>query len=219
MLAIAVPEILHEGDRMDVGEFLDRWSAMPGLKFAELLGGTVFLMPSPVYRQHSDPEDQAGLWLSYYRQNTPGTHSGRNTTWKFNGRNAPQPDLFLRVLPSLGGQSRTEGDYPAGAPELIIEVVHTSTSRDLGIKLNLYRESGVKEYITVHTFDNSLTWRILRNGIYEPLAPSHDGTLRSETFPGLWIDPPSLWQGNPLDTLHLGLASPEHKAFLTHLNP
>src|SRR5579871_6402480 len=31
----------------------------------------------------------------------------------------PQPDVFLRIDPSYGWQSRDQGEYPAGAPELI----------------------------------------------------------------------------------------------------
>ena len=43
--AIALPPPLREGDRLDSEEFLRRWEAMPELKHAELIDGTVFFMP------------------------------------------------------------------------------------------------------------------------------------------------------------------------------
>jgi hypothetical protein len=38
--------LLAPGDRMDLKQFLDRWEQEPGLKFAELIDGVVY-MPSP----------------------------------------------------------------------------------------------------------------------------------------------------------------------------
>ena len=34
----------------------------------------------------------------------------------------PQPDAQLRISPECGGQSRNEGKYVGGAPELVVEV-------------------------------------------------------------------------------------------------
>lgn len=45
--ALAFPPLLREGDRLSSEEFLHRWSAMPELRHAELIGGVVFLMASP----------------------------------------------------------------------------------------------------------------------------------------------------------------------------
>jgi len=60
----------------------------------------------------------------------------------------------------------------------------------------------------------------LREGVYEALKPDDRGVLRSETFPGLWLQPSALWSGDlaaMLAVLHEGLASPEHAAFLVRL--
>lgn len=61
---------------------------------------------------------------------------------------------------------------------------------------------------------------MLREGVYEPLAPDCEGVLRSEVVPGLWLPGAALWAGAlaaMLATLQRGLASPEHTAFVASL--
>ena len=69
--------------------------------------------------------------------------------------NAPQPDAYLRILPSHGGQSGDEARYCTGAPELAVEICLTSTEVDFGPKRKLYQRAGVREYITIETFKNA----------------------------------------------------------------
>jgi hypothetical protein len=52
------------------------------------------------------------------------------------------------------------------------------------------------------------------------LAAGADEILRSEAFPGLWLNAPAMLEGKldiVLATLQQGLASPEHKEFVTQL--
>jgi Uma2 family endonuclease len=130
-----------------------------------------------------------------------------------------QPDIFLRILPEYGGQSCFEGEYAAGAPELIVEVSGSSLSRDLGVKLDLYRRAGVREYLTVLPRPRELVWRYLSRGRYREIVPDDDGLLRSRVFPGLWLDPAAVW--NPKRSLRTaveaGARSPEHAAFVRRL--
>ena len=66
--------------------------------------------------------------------------------------NEPQPDVLLRIEPDAGGQSRVSGDdYIEGAPELVVEIVASSTSVDLHDKLRAYRRNGVREYVVWRT--------------------------------------------------------------------
>jgi Uma2 family endonuclease len=67
---------------------------------------------------------------------------------------APQPDLSLRIVSR--GQSRLERNYLAGAPELAIEIAHSSAARDLGIKSDLYRRHGVREYLVILAQENDV---------------------------------------------------------------
>jgi hypothetical protein len=55
---------------------------------------------------------------------------------------------------------------------------------------------------------------------YQPLAADASGVLRSEVFPGLWLQPAALWASDLpklLAVLQEGLAAPEHAAFLERL--
>jgi hypothetical protein len=63
-------------------------------------------------------------------------------------------------------------------------------------------------------------WFILRGDRYEPLPPGPDGILRSEVFPGPWLDPEALIAGDGLRlvaVLQEGIASSEHAAFVARL--
>ncbi|MBI3210653.1 MAG: Uma2 family endonuclease [Candidatus Solibacter usitatus] len=217
--ALALPPLLREGDRLDTAEFLRRWEGMPRLKHAELLDGVVFFMPSPVSVPHSDLHGELYPWLWLYKDQTPGCHSGIDCTWVMGPTDVPQPDMFLRILPEYGGQSAMKGHYASGAPELVVEISGSSISRDLGIKLNLYRASGVREYLTVQLQPREILWRQLARGRYREIKPDDDGLLRSRIFPGLWLDPAAVW--NPKRSIRAavekGIKSPEHATFVRRL--
>ena len=68
--------------------------------------------------------------------------------------------------------------------------------------------------------DRRVDWFVLREGRYEPLAPGADGLLRSEVFPGLWLDPAALMRGDlatVLAVVQQGVGSPEHADFAAGL--
>jgi Uma2 family endonuclease len=159
------------------------------------------------------------MWLGYYAQATPGCKAGNNSTWLMLD-SAPQPDAFLRILPSYGGQSAGERHYCVGAPELAVEICVTITDLDFGPKLALYRRAGVREYITVETLGQRIAWRVLDNGDYIAQQAGVDGILRSQVFPGLWLDVAAFWADNGaqmLAVLNKGLASDDHQRFVERL--
>lgn len=209
---------LVAGQRLNRDEFMRRWEAMPDLKHAELIGGLVY-MASPTRIEHRSHDSLAGSWVGYYGARTRGCDPGSHGTWLML-EDAPQPDIDLRILPEYGGQSRVEGDYPAGAPELVVEVSYSSASLDLGPKMELYRSAGVKEYIVVLVRKSKIVWNRLVDEKYVPLQPDSDGILRSIIFPGLWLDPEALLAGNGariFDVAELGLRSAEHQRFVLAL--
>ena len=211
------PQLLP-GQRMTRDEFLCRWEGLPELKNAELIEGMVY-MASPVSNRHGTSDSLIHGWLMVYVAATHGCQTGNNVTWLM-GESAPQPDSHLRILPEHGGQSRMEGQYCAGAPELIVEVCASSATHDFGPKLALYQRAGVQEYITLSLEPNEVVWRELAGGRYAPLAPGQDGTLRSRAFPGLWLDPVALLAGDAarlLERLRAGLESSEHAQFVETL--
>jgi Uma2 family endonuclease len=219
MAAPVLPPPLLEGDRLTSGEFMRRWEAMPELKRAELLDGTVY-MPSPTGYGHGDFHQMFSGWIWSYRARTPGCGGCTEATWMMGPDDVPQPDVALRILPERGGQSWIEGSYAVGAPELIVEVALSSYSRDLGVKRRLYERMGVREYLVAVVNRKQLSWFELANERYIALEPGADGILRSRCFPGLWLDARALWEYDDacvLAVLQQGLASPEHAEFVARL--
>ncbi len=60
---------LCDGDRLTRDEFMQRWEAMPDLKFAELLDGVV-QMASPVSLSHNVLVPRITWWLIQYADAT-----------------------------------------------------------------------------------------------------------------------------------------------------
>ena len=103
---------------------------------------------------------------------------------------------------------------------MVGEVAASSASYDLHEKLEAYRRNGVNEYLVWQTYENKLTWFVLRGGRYQELPARSDGILCSEAFPGLWLDAPALLRLDLLrvkDVLEQGIRSPEHAAFAVKL--
>jgi Uma2 family endonuclease len=212
---------LNSGDHLSRAEFERRYAAHPEIKKAELIEGVVY-MSSPIrYEKHADPHFDIIGWLAVYRSATPGVKGGDNATLRLDLENEPQPDALLRLEPELGGQSVvSEDDYLEGAPELIVEVAASSASYDLHEKRRAYARNGVPEYLVLQTYEKRVDWFVLREGVYEALEPAENGLLRSQIFPGLWLQPAALWAGDLttlLAVLQEGLASPEHATFVEQL--
>jgi Uma2 family endonuclease len=216
----AIPP-LENGDRLTRAEFERRYDAMPHLKKAELIEGEVYMASAVRHGQHSYPHSLLVSWLGIYQMETPGVEGGDNGSIRLDVDNEPQPDAYLIVRPERGGQARiSEDDYIEGAPELVAEVAASSVSYDLGKKLNVYRRCGVREYVVWRVRDRQVDWFVNREGRFEPLPTSADAILRSTVFPGLWLDPAALVQGENARVkviLEQGLSSPEHADFLSRL--
>ncbi len=212
---------LREGDRLTREEFMRRWEAMPDLKFAELIGGIVH-MPSPYSHTHGNFQLRLSGWLFLYLQATPVCDALSTATWLMSKEDVPQPDLALKILTEHGGQSRIEGEYAAGAPELIVEISYTTSTRDSGVKLRLYERSGVLEYLIVRPKKQLVIWRELIEGEYRELVAGQDGILRSRVFPGLWLDTAALWKGDLVRlaaVVQQGMATAGHAEFLRKHSP
>jgi Uma2 family endonuclease len=160
-------------------------------------------------------------WLGSYEAATPGVEGGDNGTVRLDLDNDEQPDGYLLIDPARGGQARlSNDDYVELAPELVAEVAASSASYDLHTKLHVYRRNGVREYLVWRVQDQQFDWFIQRSGHFQPLPLDAAGLLRSEVFPGLWLDPAAMLRGDMLGVLAVlqqGLASPDHAAFVQRL--
>jgi len=212
-----LPE-LHTGDRMSREEFHRVYERTPRHIRAELIGGIVYVA-SPLKLRHGTNHIPLASVLFAYEASTPGVQSGDNTTVLLGEDAEPQPDLFLRILPEYGGQSKTlRDDYLSGPPELIAEIASSSRAIDLHAKREDYARHGVLEYLVVCVREQELRWFDLGSN-QEHSHPS-DGILQMRAFPGLWIDVPALFGkdfARLMSTLQKGLATEEHANFVTQL--
>lgn len=177
-------------------------------------------MPSPVGRKHGRHHLKVCAWLDAYEVGTPGVEVADNATVFLADDGEPQPDACLLISPDLG-QTRVEGDYIAGAPELVVEVAASSADYDLHAKKADYERAGVREYVVLLVQEPRVLWLVNRNGRFEELAPGEDGLYRSEVFPGLWLDAAALLRLDSRavrESLERGLASEEHGQFVERLS-
>ncbi|MBD2300797.1 Uma2 family endonuclease [Nostoc sp. FACHB-190] len=220
VLRLTVPP-LENGDRLSRFEFERRYNAMPKLKKAELIEGTVYMASPLRFEPHAEPHADLMGWLWNYKIATPGVRLGDNPTVRLDLDNEPQPDALLLIDAQAGGQSRFSQDgYIEGAPELIAEIAASSATVDLGDKKRAYRRNGIKEYIVWQVFDQQIDWFCLEAGEYVNLQPNPAGIFQSQVFPGLWLDRSALLAGDMqqvLTVLQTGLNSPEHQAFVQQL--
>jgi Uma2 family endonuclease len=212
---------LNDGDHLSRTEFERRYQAHPEIKKAELVEGIVYLQTAVHFEQHGRPHSDVVAWLGVYCAATPSVLGGDNATVRLDFENEVQPDALLRLEPEHGGHSHvTEDDYWEGPPELIVEIAASSAAYDLHDKRRVYGRAGVQEYLAVQMYEQWVDWFVLREGVYETLTSDEDGVLRSEVFPGLWLQPAALWSSDlagMLAVLQEGLASPEHAVFLDRL--
>jgi hypothetical protein len=216
---VGVPP-LEAGDRLTREEFERRYEAMPWVNKAELIEGEVY-MPSPVrLKHHAGPHTQFITWLGTYKAYTPGLYAANQCSIRLDMKNEPQPDGALMIEPDFGGQVTYEDDYVVGGPELVGEISASTVSIDLTKKFKVYQRNKVREYIVWRVLDNTIDWFARRKSKLEALHPDATGCLRSEVFPGLWLDAAALVREDMvrvLEVLHQGLAAAEHAAFVARL--
>jgi Uma2 family endonuclease len=216
---IRVVPPLIAGERLDRATFHERYEAMPPETRAELIGGVVVMM-SPLRNDHADTTSCLAGWLFNYRCGKPGLRSPDKATVLLDDESEPQPDQQLRIRPEYGGQTHLEGGYIAGPPELVVEVARSSRKHDLGPKFADYERAGVLEYVVVTLDPDEVHWFVRRGDRFVPHLPGDDGVYRSEVFPGLWLNPKTLFADDAdalLTTLDRGKATPEHAAFAAAL--
>lgn len=213
---------LCNGDHLDRIEFERRYEAMPHVNKAQLIEGIVY-MPSPVsFESHGEQHAHLMTWLGVYRAHTPGSRIADNATVRLDMDNEPQPDALLLIEHERGGRTTITDRYVTGGPELTAEVAASSVSIDRNAKMNAYRRNGVLEYVLWRVEDGAIDWFVLRGGQYVQLPVGTDGIVRSEVFPGLWLDVQTLLTGDLLRVLAVlqqGIASGEHAAFVAGLQP
>ncbi|MBE9037124.1 Uma2 family endonuclease [aff. Roholtiella sp. LEGE 12411] len=213
---------LESGDRLSRHEFERRYNAMPNVKKAELIEGVVYVASPLRFEPHAEPHGNLMGWLWSYKIVTAGVRLGDNPTVRLDLDNEPQPDAILLIDAACGGQSYLGADgYVESAPELVAEVAASSATKDLYDKKRAYCRNGIQEYIVWQVFESTVSWFSLQDGEYMALIPDAAGIIKSQVFPGLWLDVLALVTGDMpqvLAVLQQGLSSVDHQAFVQQLN-
>ena len=212
---------LESGDRLTLPEFERRYAASPHIRKAELIEGIVYVASPLRHTQHGKPHSRIMTWLGVYQAMTAGVDLSVEPTVRLDLDNEPQPDAVLLIEPGAGGQTRLSDDgYIEGAPELIVEIAASSVAIDTGSKKQVYRRSGVREYVIWQAFENQIEWFVLTEGEYRSFAPDADGIICSQVFPGLWLDVEALLNHQMpqvLEVLQQGISSSDHAEFIETL--
>ena len=215
-----IPTLEH-GDRLTRDEFERRYHAMPHLEKAELIEGVVSIAPPVRANGEGFPHFRLVGWSAEFLSNTPGVHGYDTTTIRLDPTNEYQPHLTLSIDPKRGGQTRISADdYLEHAPELVAEIAASSVSIDTNTKAEVYRRTGVREYIIWRVIDEAIDWFVLREEQFVPLIPDAKGVYKSEVFPGLWLDPEALVRDDRkrlVGVARKGTSSPVHAAFVAKL--
>jgi Uma2 family endonuclease len=207
------------GDKLDRATFHALYLQTPKNFKAELISGVVYVA-SPVLHDHCEPHFRITHWLGLYLDSTPEILGHSNGSLLTDTDIELQPDLMAFRSSEAGGKVEVNAKgYMEGIPDLVIEVSNSSRNHDLVEKKASYETIGVPEYLildvvyeTVHAF------RRTTRGL-QPMTWV-DQVWKSHVFPGLWLDVPAFFGKDSVQvraTLALGLATPEHAAFVAKL--
>jgi Uma2 family endonuclease len=104
-----------------------------------------------------------------------------------------QPDVIYLSKDHLS----IVGERVEGAPDLVVEILSPGTARrDLGEKLRLYAESGVREYWIVDPVLETFEFLLNAGDSFRLHLPDGD-TYRSPEITALSIEPGSFWRSIP----------------------
>lgn len=107
----------------------------------------------------------------------------------------------------------SEDDYIQEPPELIVEIAASSASVDLGDKLKVYQRNHVQEYLVWSVYEEKVDWFFLQTEGYQKSLPDQNSVIKSQIFPGLWLDVSALLQGTlaqVLTALQQGIQGGDH---------
>ena len=156
----------------------------------EYIDGQLYLMASPSVTHQ---KIQANIFLIFGnwfkgKKCSPFVSPFDITLVKFeNNKNVVQPDIT--VICDLG-EKTDERDRYMGTPELVVEILSKTTkSRDMVLKMDLYMNSGVREYWIINPFNGEIHLYLFENNeILETRSWKNNETAESMVFNGLKVN-------------------------------
>ena len=157
----------------------------------EYIDGEIFLLSSPLYPHQKAVREILVEFVSWFKDKEcePLVSPFDVTLFRLNKEekiNVVQPDILVICDPEKIDE---RGGYK-GTPTLVVEVLSDSTrSRDLVKKLDLYMESGIKEYWVVNTASAEIDiYVFVSNNIEKKQTFKGNEVVQSVIFPGLGVD-------------------------------
>lgn len=139
----------------------------------ELIGGELIMVPGANF-DHQRNQIKLVRWLApFVDEHDLGIVLLAPFDVKFTDIDVVQPDLMFFSKEREHIITRT---YSEGAPDLVVEILSSSTSRrDWNEKRELYAEHGVKEYVVMDP-SNRIVWRMLpKDGALEVEETYYEG--------------------------------------------
>ena len=149
----------------------------------ELVHGEVHLTPAPTTRHQFVLRNLTGSLLHYLDKNTLGELAFAPLDVRLGEDTALQPDL---IFVSSSRADIIQEDFIAGAPDLVVEILSTSTAaHDRATKLPIYAEAGVPEVWLIDS--QAKTVEVLRlqgKKYFVEATHAGDQVLTSDFFSG-----------------------------------
>ena len=149
------------------GEYtLEDYLALPDERRVELIDGVIYDMSTPTgYHQLIAGQIHARLlsWISGKNGKCLPFISPVDVQLDCDNKTIVQPDVLILCDPSKYTPARI-----VGAPDFVVEILSRSTrAKDIFIKLNKYRNAGVREYWIVDPEKkNVLVWEFEKEDLY-----------------------------------------------------
>ncbi|MFX0140685.1 MAG: Uma2 family endonuclease [Candidatus Hodarchaeota archaeon] len=152
---------------------------------AHLING-VMILESPSSNSH---EDLFGflyfILRGYVRKKKIGIFRGSRTLIRFSEYSGAEPDL---LFVSNANRHMVKSQYIDGPPDMIIEIVSTSTRHlDRGKKKKLYAQFGVKEYWLIDPYRQTAEFFYNHQGNWMPLLVDENGIFHSKVLTDFWF--------------------------------
>jgi Uma2 family endonuclease len=162
------------------------WLALPDDYRCELIDGEWFMSPSPNTAHQRVSRDLAFILIGYLRYSEKGELFPAPLGVRLDERSVLEPDLLI-VLREHAARVGTQ--VVDGPPDLVVEILSPgSARRDLRIKREKYRSTGVPLYWIVDPINARIEVLVLENGDYLRFGMfGRSDTLRSGVLADLAI--------------------------------
>lgn len=165
----------------------DDYYALPEDVRAELIDGQIYYMAAPS-RQHQTILSELHLLIGSYLKSKGGScriYPAPFAVKLFdNKENIVEPDLSV-----ICDQDKLTDNGCTGAPDWIIEIISVSTaSHDYVRKLNLYLETGVREYWIIDPRSEKIFVYHLEQADFEVKTYTFHDSIKSKLYGDLYIN-------------------------------